>query len=276
MKLSLGFSPCPNDTFIFDAIVNKRIDLKGYNLNVELADVEKLNKNAFEQNLDISKLSFHAYAYVSENYQILPSGAALGFANGPLLISKRKIYPDEVPYLKIAIPGKYTTANMLLNIFWQPEKNNLKEYLFSEIEDAVLSNEVDAGLVIHETRFTYNKRGLLKIADLGDMWEKENNLPLPLGVIAIKRVLPQQVKNDVANIIKSSINFANKFPEASKLYIKQNAQETSEDVTKQHINLYVNDYSVGLGEKGKLAINKFYELGTSKNVCPKVFEPIFI
>jgi len=276
MVLNLGFSPCPNDTYIFDAIVNKRIDLKGYSFDVQTADVEKLNKNAFEQILDITKLSFNAFAYVSENYQILNSGAALGFANGPLLISKRKIYSDEVPYIKIAIPGKYTTANMLLNIFWQPQKNNVHEYLFSDIEDAIQSNEVDAGLVIHETRFTYKKRGLLKIADLGEMWEKENNLPLPLGAIAIKRNLSQNIKTDISQIIRDSIEFANKNPEASKQYIKQSAQETSEEVTKQHINLYVNKYSVDLGNDGKSAINQFYKLGNSKNVCPKVVEPIFI
>ncbi len=276
MLLSLGFSPCPNDTYIFDAIVNKRIDLKGYSFDVQMADVEKLNKGAFEQNLDITKLSFNAFSYVSDNYQILSSGAALGFANGPILISKRKIYPDEVSQIKIAIPGANTTAAMLLNIFWQPDKKNIHEYLFSDIEEVVLSGEVDAGLVIHETRFTYKKRGLLKIADLGEMWESETHLPLPLGGIAIKRSLPQQIKNDIAQLIKKSVEFANRFPEASKQFIKQNAQETADEITKQHINLYVNEYSVELGEKGKLAINQFFKLGNSKNACPKVVEPIFI
>ncbi len=276
MKISLGFSPCPNDTYIFDAIVNKRIDLKGYLFDVQLADVEKLNKYAFEQKLDISKLSFNAYASASENYQILPSGAALGFANGPLLISKRKIYPDEVSQIKIATPGVNTTASMLLNIFWKLNIKNIKEYLFSEIEDAIFSNEVDAGLVIHETRFTYKKRGLLKIADLGEKWENKTHLPLPLGGITIKRTLTQNVKNDIAQIIKSSVEFANKNPEASKQYIKHNAQETSDEITKQHINLYVNKYSVDLGVDGMSAINQFFKLGSDINVCPQVVEPIFI
>lgn len=276
MKLSLGFSPCPNDTYIFDAIVNKRILLNSYEFEVEMADVENLNKHAFEDYLDITKLSFHAYAHVSEKYQILPSGAALGFNNGPLLISKRKIYPDEIKDVKIAIPGAFTTAGMLLNIFWQPDKNNVHEYLFSDIEEVVLSGEADAGLVIHETRFTYKKRGLLKIADLGEMWEKETNMPLPLGCIAIKRSLPDKIKNEIAKLIKESVEFANKFPDASQQFIRNNAQETSEEVTKQHIELYVNEFSTNLGKKGEAAINHFLKLGFEKNICPNIIEPIFI
>jgi 1,4-dihydroxy-6-naphthoate synthase len=153
MKLSLGLSPCPNDTYIFDALVNNRIELNKYTFDIEIADVEKLNQHALRNILDITKLSFATYAHVSEKYQLLLSGTALGFGNGPLLVSKRKIYPDEIPFVKIAIPGEYTTAFLLLKIFW-PDSKHIKEYLFSDIENVVLSGEADAGLIIHETRFT--------------------------------------------------------------------------------------------------------------------------
>jgi 1,4-dihydroxy-6-naphthoate synthase len=275
MKLSLGFSPCPNDTYIFEALVNKRIELNHYEFDIEIADVEKLNQQAFEQNLDITKLSFAAYAHVSDKYQILPYGAALGFGNGPLLISKRKIYPDEIPYLKIAIPGAYTTAVLLLKIFW-PESKQLKEYLFSDIEEVVLSGEADAGLIIHETRFTYKKRGLLKISDLGEMWEKQTSLPIPLGGIAIKRALPEKIKNDIGLLLKNSLDFANRFPDASLGFIRKNAQETSEEITKQHIQLYVNKFSLDLGEEGKKAILFLLNQGFEKNIIPKFTEPVFI
>jgi len=275
MKLSLGFSPCPNDTYIFDALVNNRIDLNNYEFNIEIADVEKLNQRAIGNNLDVTKLSFATYAHVSENYQLLPCGAALGFGNGPLLISKRKIYPDEVPFVKIAIPGAYTTAVLLLKIFW-PDLKQVKEYLFSDIEEVVLSGEADAGLIIHETRFTYQKRGLLKIADLGEMWEKQTSLPLPLGGIALKRSLSEKVKNDIGLLIKNSLEFANRFPDASKEFIRKNAQETSEEITRKHIQLYVNKFSIDLGEEGKKAIIYLLTQGFEKKNIPKFSEPVFI
>lgn len=275
MKLSLGFSPCPNDTYIFDALVNKRIDLHKYQFDLEIADVEKLNQLALGSVLDVTKLSFAAFAHVSEQYQLLPYGAALGFGNGPLLISKKKIYPDEVPHLKIATPGKYTTAVLLLGIFW-PEAKELKDYIFSDIEEVVLSGEADAGLIIHETRFTYQQKGLQKIADLGEMWEKETKLPLPLGGIAIKRSLSGQVKTEMGKMVKASLDFANQFPEASQNFIRKNAQETSENITKQHIRLYVNKFSTDLGIKGKDAILQILKKGTEKGFLPEAIEPVFI
>jgi 1,4-dihydroxy-6-naphthoate synthase len=275
MNLSLGFSPCPNDTYIFEALVNKHIELNGYEFDFAISDVEKLNQQVFENNLDVTKLSIAAYAHVSENYQLLPYGSALGYKNGPLLISKKKIYPDEVPYLKIAIPGKLTTAVLLLGIFW-PEAKQLHEYLFSDIEEIVLSGEADAGLIIHETRFTYRKKGLHKIADLGETWEKQTSLPLPLGGIAIKRSFSEIVKNDIGILIKNSLEFANRFPEASAEFIKKNAQEISEEITKQHIQLYVNKFSFGLGEEGKKAIMFLLNKGFEKKMIPKSNEPVFI
>lgn len=275
MKLKLGFSTCPNDTFIFDAMVHGRIDTEGLEFDLVLADVEELNKAAFENEIDITKLSYHAYAYVAKNYVLLNSGSALGNNNGPLLISKRKIYPDEVKHVSIAIPGKYTTANLLLSIAY-PDAKNKKEYLFSDIEEAVLSNEIDAGLIIHENRFTYAERGLKKIVDLGEFWETKTALPIPLGGIVVNRRLPLDVQQKVDRVLRLSLEFASKNPNAALPFIKQFAQEMDEEVMYKHIKLYVNDYSLDLGEKGKLAIKKLYETAKDLNVIPEMPEDIFL
>ena len=169
-KISLGFSTCPNDTFIFDAMVHQKIDTEGLEFEVILGDVEELNNKALKNELDVTKISYHAFSKIAENYLLLDSGSALGYKNGPLLISKHKIYSDEVNDVKIAIPGANTTANLLLSIAF-PNAKNKKEYLFSDIEEVVLSGEMDAGLIIHENRFTYEKKGLKKIIDLGEFWE---------------------------------------------------------------------------------------------------------
>ncbi len=275
MKLKLGFSTCPNDTFIFDAMVHKRIDTEGLDFDLVLADVEELNKAAFENQIDITKLSYHAYAYVAKNYVLLNSGSALGNNNGPLLISKRKIYPDEVKHVSIAIPGKYTTANLLLSIAY-PDAKNKKEYLFSDIEEAVLSNEIDAGLIIHENRFTYAERGLKKIVDLGEFWETKTELPIPLGGIVVNRGLPLDVQQKVDRVLRRSLEFASENPNAALPFIKQFAQEMDEEVMYKHIKLYVNDYSLDLGEKGKLAIKKLYETAKDLNIIPEMTKDIFL
>jgi 1,4-dihydroxy-6-naphthoate synthase len=275
MKLKLGFSTCPNDTFIFDAMVHGRIDTEGLEFDLILADVEELNKAAFEQEIDITKLSYHAYAYVAKNYLLLNSGSALGNNNGPLLISKHKIYPDEVNDISIAIPGKYTTANLLLSIAY-PHAKNKKEYLFSDIEEAVLSNETDAGLIIHENRFTYAERGLKKIIDLGEYWEKKTQMPIPLGGIVVNRKLPVDIQKKVNRILKRSLEYAYENPSAALPFIKQYAQEMDEEVMYKHINLYVNDYSLDLGEKGKKAINTLYETASDLKVIPEMPEDIFV
>src|SRR3989339_541106 len=192
MRLTLGFSPCPNDTFIFDAMVHGRIDTEGIEFDYFLADVEELNRRAMTAEADITKISFHVYAYVAGNYLILDSGSALGHRNGPLLISKHPIRPHDLKEKKIAIPGKFTTANLLFSIAW-PEAINKKEYLFSDIEKVLLEEEADAGIIIHETRFTYEKKGLVKIADLGEYWENLTGMPIPLGAIIIKRDIPGDI-----------------------------------------------------------------------------------
>jgi len=255
MKLSLAISSCPNDTFMFDALINKKIDVRGYEFNLKIADVEELNKLSQNAEVDISKMSFHNFFKVVDNYQMLTSGAALGKNCGPLIISKRKIYPDELNDCKIAIPGELTTANLLMQIFF-PKATNKSIYLFSDIEEVVLSDECDAGLVIHETRFTYEKRGLKLISDLGVMWENKFNLLIPLGGIAVKRDLPENVKSDINNILRSSIEYAIANPCSAMDFMKTHAVELQEEIIMKHVGLYVNDYSVDLSEEGKKAIEK--------------------
>lgn len=275
MKLSLCFSTCPNDTFMFDALVNKHIDLQGLEFDVALADIEELNKNAFRAIPDITKISINAYGAVSANYQLLSSGSALGRGVGPLVVSKRKIYPDEVRYAKIAIPGVQTTANLLFSLAY-PNAKDKKVYLFSEIEEVVLSSEADIGVVIHETRFTYQKRGLIKLNDLGDFWETETGLPIPLGGIAIRRDLPQNVKVLVQQLIAQSVNFAFANQNFSVDYVRSHAQEMDVAVMRKHIQLYVNSYSVDLGHSGRSAVSFLLEKGRLLNFFSELVTPVFV
>jgi len=275
MTLRLGFSTCPNDTFIFDAMIHHKIDTEGLNFDVLLADVEELNKEAFRNEIDITKLSYHAYAYIAENYQLLNTGSALGNNNGPLLISKTKIFPDEVNDLKIAIPGKYTTANLLLSIAY-PKATNKKEYLFSDIEEVILSNEVDAGLIIHENRFTYKNKGLKKIIDLGEYWEATEKMPIPLGGIVVNRQLPNETKLKIQRVLRSSVNYAFQNPLASLSFIKKYAQEMNEEVMHNHIKLYVNNYTKELGETGKKAIETLYKVAAEKDIVKVSTKNIFL
>lgn len=275
MNLKLCFSTCPNDTFMFDAIVNGRIDTKGFKFEIHMADIDELNKSAFEGFADITKISFNAFANLTDGYQLLNSGSALGSGVGPLVISKKVMYPDEVKHAKIAIPGVETTANMLFSIAF-PEALNKKVYLFSDIEEAILSNEVDAGVIIHENRFTYEKKGLKKINDLGEYWEQQTHLPIPLGGIAIKRDLPENVKNQINLIMKQSVEYAFAHPKESYPYVRKYAQSMEEEVMYKHIQLYVNKYSVDLGDEGRRAIMELYTQSHQLNLTPKVTESIFI
>ncbi len=275
MKLRLGFSPCPNDTFIFEALVNKRIDTLGIDYDFFLADVEELNSLALKGSVDVTKMSFHAYAYAAAHYLLLDSGGALGRGNGPLLVSKKKIYPDEIEALQIAIPGKYTTANLLLSVAW-PGAVKKKEYLFSDIPEVILSGEADAGLIIHETRFTYMTMGLKKIADLGEYWESFSGMPIPLGAIVVRRDIPHDTALKVNDTIRRSIEYAYKHPKASVAFIKQNAQEISENVIHDHIGLYVNDFSLSLGVEGNMAVNKLFGIAMERDVVPPLPDRIFL
>lgn len=275
MKLTLGFSTCPNDTFIFDAMVHAKIDTEGLEFTVKMGDVEELNKAAFEAEIDITKLSYHAYAKIIDNYILLNAGSALGRNNGPLLISKHKIYPDEVNDLKIAVPGENTTANLLLSIAYPNAKNKI-EYLFSDIEQAVLSNEVDAGLIIHENRFTYQEKGLKKIIDLGEFWEERNSLPIPLGGIAVKRSLPIHIQQKVDRVLARSINFAYANPNESFPFVKQYAQEMKEEVMYKHIDLYVNEFTRDIGADGKKAVETLFKTAADLKIIQKTHKNIFV
>ncbi|MGB1242251.1 MAG: 1,4-dihydroxy-6-naphthoate synthase [Chitinophagales bacterium] len=275
MTLSLGFSPCPNDTFIFDALVNKKIDTEDIDFHYHIADVGELNKMAFEGTLDITKLSYHALGYVLDQYELLHSGSALGNNCGPLLIAKEKIDLNNIENLKIAIPGKFTTANFLLSLAF-PTAMKKEEMLFSEIEEAVLRGRVDAGLIIHENRFTYQEKGLQKIIDLGEYWETKTQLPIPLGGIVIRRDLPLSIKRKVNSLIKQSVERALKNPDDTLSYVSQYAQEMNPTVMMQHIGLYVNKYSVDLGKKGQEAINQLFQTAQTKNIIPPIIQSIFM
>ena len=275
MKLTLGFSPCPNDTFIFDAMVHGRIDTEGLEFDYFLADVEELNKKAFASEVDITKMSYHAYAYAAENYLILDAGSALGHRNGPLLISKQIIQASDLHGARIAIPGKYTTANLLFSIAW-PEAKNKVEYLFSEIEDALLNGKVDAGLIIHETRFTYAKKGLHKIADMGEYWENLTGLPIPLGAIVINRRIPQDIALKVNRILRRSLEFAYKDSCASYKFVADNAKEMDSIVMNKHIKLFVNEFTLNLGEKGREAIETLFGIAVEKGSVPILPDRIFL
>jgi len=275
MKLSLGFSPCPNDTFIFEAMVHGRVDTEGVSFDWFLADVEELNRRAMEGTVDVTKMSFHAYALAAANFLILDSGSALGRSNGPLVVSRRRIYPDELENALIAIPGRYTTANLLFSIFW-PGASRKREYLFSDIPEAVMSGEVDAGLIIHETRFTYQSLGLKKVADTGEYWEKMTDMPVPLGGIVVHRSVNEDIAAKVSRSIRRSIRYAWDDPSASVDFIRRNAREIDSIVTKEHISLYVNDFSLSLGQEGKSAIERLYSVAQERKVIGDMPARIFL
>lgn len=276
MRLTLGFSPCPNDTFIFEAMVHGRIDTEGLSFDWFLADVEELNSRAMEGSVDITKMSYHAYALAASHYLILDSGSALGRGNGPLVVSKRRIWPDELGDAIIAIPGRNTTANLLFSIFW-PEATRKREYLFSDIPEAILTGEVDAGVIIHETRFTYQAMGLQKVADTGEQWEKlTGGMPLPLGGIVVSRTLDAATAAKVDRCVRRSIEYAFTNPSHSVDFIARNARETDASVTAEHIRLYVNSYSLSLGQEGREAVERLLELARERKLTGSLPDRIFL
>src|ERR1700679_308904 len=281
MKLSLGFSPCPNDTFIFDALIHHKIDTEGLDFEVFYDDVETLNQKAFRGELDITKLSYHAFAYIVDKYVLLDAGSALGFGVGPMLICKGdeneafSNLKSQISNLKIGIPGKYTTANFLLGLAF-PQATNKVELVFSDIENAVLDGRVDVGLIIHENRFTYQDKGLKKIIDLGDYWEKQTGCAIPLGGIVANRNLPLDIQHKLNRVLRKSVEFAFANPKSGLEYIRSHAQEMSEEVMYKHIELYVNKYSVDLGQEGRKAIKLLFDTAREKNIIPEIKEAIFI
>jgi 1,4-dihydroxy-6-naphthoate synthase len=258
MKLTLGFSPCPNDTFIFDAMVTGKMDTKGLSFDYILEDVETLNKLAEDEKLDITKLSYSSFLHNTDKYALLHSGSALGKGVGPLLVAKSQIDLKNISNCRIAIPGVNTTANLLLSLAF-PGAKGKEEVTFSSIENAVLDGRYDIGLVIHESRFTYQQKGLVKLLDLGDWWEQHMSSLIPLGGIVIRRSFDRELCVAVDSIIKESLQYSwNHYPELS-LFVKDHSQEMDEQVMRQHIELYVNDYTNDLGEEGMKAVFKLFE-----------------
>lgn len=275
MKLTLAFSPCPNDTFIFDALVNKKIDTEGIEFDVVLEDVQTLNQWAIDGRLDITKISYGVLPLVLDKYIVLNSGSALGKGVGPLLIRRplnEELHEEyltdksEVEKASIAIPGENTTAHLLFSLAYPNAKN--KVFLrYDKIEDFVVANK-GLGVIIHENRFTYEEKGLQKIADLGDFWEQQTGSSIPLGGIVINRIIDIAIQRKVDDLIKKSIEFAfSKYPELND-YIRNHSQEMSETVMRKHIDLYVNNYSIDLGKDGKAAIEKL--LSVYKKLNPAI------
>lgn len=257
MKLTLGFSPCPNDTFIFDALVNKKIDTEGLEFDTVLEDVQTLNEWALQGKLDISKISYGVLPLLLDKYIVLNAGGALGKGVGPLLITKNA--DGEVDNMTIAIPGEHTTAHMLFSLAY-PRASKKKFMVFSAIEDAVLNGELDAGVIIHENRFTYQQKGLNKLVDLGEYWEQQTGNPIPLGGIVMQKGFDTGLQQQVDRLIKTSLQYAfDRYPSITD-YVKQHSQEMSETVMRQHIDLYVNNYSLQLGKEGKAAVQTFLDI----------------
>jgi 1,4-dihydroxy-6-naphthoate synthase len=266
MKLTLGFSPCPNDTFIFDALVNHKIDTDGLEFEVLLEDVQTLNEWALQGKLDVSKISYGVYPKLLQTYHLLKSGGALGKGVGPLLITKSKVKSENAEEFQqlvnnstVAIPGVNTTAHFLFTQAF-PNAKSKQFMVFHEIEEAVLSGKVDCGVIIHENRFTYQQKGLFKLIDLGAYWEQSTGYPIPLGGIVAHNKIDADVRIKVDVLIRKSLEYAfANYPFITD-YVKQHSQEMSEEVMRMHIDLYVNDYSMDLGEEGMKAVQKFVEI----------------
>jgi 1,4-dihydroxy-6-naphthoate synthase len=264
-QLSIGFSPCPNDCFVFDAMIHGKIDTEGLVFDPVIKDVEDLNRKAFDGVLDITKLSFHAFAYLTEQYILLDAGSALGKGCGPLLISRSVLNDPHWEDMKIGIPGKYTTAALLFGLAFPKAKNKV-ELVFSEIEDSILSGKIDAGVIIHENRFTYEQKGLKKILDLGEFWEQTTHALIPLGGIVAKRNLGDSLRKKINRVLKKSIQFAFEHQDSSLPFIKENAQELNDEVIYKHINLYVNKYTVSLGVSGRFAVDQLFNRIKKENL----------
>lgn len=274
--LSLGYSPCPNDTFIFFPLVHGKVDTDGLTFREILEDVETLNQMARESRLDITKASFHAFGHLRDDYCLLHSGGALGKGCGPLVVAREELDVPDLRDKTIAIPGALTTAYLLLQIFAPAIGEKIKIMPFNEIIGAVVRGEVDAGLIIHESRFTFEKAGLKKVIDLGDWWEKETGNPIPLGAILARRKLGPGLIEKIDRFIRSSVEYAFAHRDESLSYIKQHAQELQDDVINQHINLYVNEFSLEIGTEGERAVKELFRRAEERGIMNISRQPLFI
>ena len=261
MELTLGFSPCPNDTFIFDALVNGKIDTEGITFKPVLEDVQTLNRWAIEEKMDISKISYGVLPLVEQNYNLLNSGGALGKGVGPLLIARQPAenIHETIKNISVAIPGENTTAHLLFSYAF-PSANKKQFLVFNEIEDAVISGKADAGVIIHENRFTYHDKGLVKLIDLGEYWEQKTGNPIPLGGIVARKNIDSKLQQQIDSLIRKSLEYSfENYPTISP-YVSSHSQEMSEDVMRKHIELYVNDFSLNLGVEGHAAVETFLKI----------------
>jgi len=276
--LTLGYSPCPNDTFIFYAMIHGKIDTGGLEFKETLLDVETLNQKALNAELDLTKISYHAFGHLRDNYTLLRSGSALGRGCGPIVVSKDAYTMEELRDKKIAIPGKLTTASLLLQLSDPAfiNSSNLIIMPFQEIMDAVANGDVDAGVIIHESRFTFVSYGLKRVIDLGQWWEKETALPIPLGGILAKRELGRELILTIEDLLRQSIEYSynNRFEPMG--YIKQHSQELSDGVIKDHINLYVNNFTIDIGNEGEKAVVELFSRAEDAGIIPKSDQPLFI
>ena len=273
--LSLGFSPCPNDTFVFDALLHGKIDTEGLTFDPVMEDVEALNRRAVLGELDVTKLSYAAFAHLTDRYALLDAGSALGNNCGPLLIARKPMNVDEINAAHIAIPGKMTTANFLLSLAY-PNAQNKREVLFSDIEDAVLRGETEAGLIIHENRFTYAQKGLVKILDLGEFWQTTTGLPIPLGGIVIRKDLPIEMQQRMNRVLRRSVEYAFAHPADVMPFVRQHAQEMEEAVMRAHIELYVTHHTVDLGKDGREAVRQMFQIAREKGLLANYRNDFFV
>ncbi|MDU0459472.1 MAG: 1,4-dihydroxy-6-naphthoate synthase [Geobacteraceae bacterium] len=273
-QLTLGFSPCPNDTFMFYPLVHNLVDTGGISCRERLEDVETLNRLALAGELDVSKVSYHALGHIRDEYALLRSGSALGRGCGPLLVAAGNIDLSDLRGRTIAVPGRYTTALLLLRLF-DPSLDNFIVMPFNEIMDAVLKGNADAGLIIHESRFTYQGYGLHKLLDLGEWWEAETGLPIPLGGIVARRSLGAGTIAAVERALRSGVEYARSHPDQAAHYIGEHAQEMSAEVCAAHIGLYVNDFSSDLGEEGVRAISYLLKRAEAAGIIPESEMPLF-
>lgn len=272
-ELTLGFSPCPNDTFIFYALVHGKVRAEGLSFGETLEDVETLNRKAVGGKLDVSKVSFHALGFLRHEYFMLRSGGALGKGCGPLIVAREPLDAAALRGKVIAIPGMLTTAYLLMQLYDQSLKNIIV-MPFHMIMDSVVSGYADAGLIIHEGRFTYPRYGLHEVEDLGRWWEEKTGLPIPLGCIVARRSLGAETARAVESLIRESAVYAREHPDEPSQYIKSHAQELDDDVIREHIDLYVNDYSLDVGREGALAVDELMRLAEEKGIVEKSSMPL--
>lgn len=273
--LTLGFSPCPNDTFIFDAMIHNKVDTEGLRFEVVLEDVEALNRRAFAGNIDVTKLSYHAFAYLTHQYSLLDAGSALGNNCGPLLVARTALNDEQITAGPIAIPGRLTTANFLLSLAY-PDAQNKVETLFSDIEDAVLRGDAAAGLIIHENRFTYAQKGLVKRIDLGEYWETNTGFPIPLGGIVVRRDLPPDIRQKANRVMRRSVEYAFANPADVMPFVRAHAQAMDDAVMQAHIGLYVTRFTADLGAQGRAAVLEMFRIGREKQIIPNYNKYFFI